>query len=73
MSNINEELIKDRLTKTCPCQQVSRHEIKEAIKSGATTVDRVAAVTGATTGRCNGCRCRGSIEDLIQKYTEDEY
>lgn len=71
MSNINEELIKDRLTKTCPCRQVTRHTIKEVIKTGATTLDRVKASTGAMTGSCKGTRCRGSIEDLIQKYGED--
>ena len=69
--SINEELIKDRLTKTCPCKQVTRHTIKEAIKSGATTLERVEAVTGAMTGRCRGTRCKASIEGLIQKYGED--
>ncbi len=71
MSNINEELIKDRLTKTCPCRQVTRHTIKEAIKSGATTLERVKASTGAMTGCCKGSRCKGSIEDLIQRYSDD--
>lgn len=68
---INEELIKDRLTKTCPCRQVTRLTIKEAIKSGATTLDRVAASTGAMTGSCKGRRCKGSIEDLIERYADD--
>lgn len=68
---INEEAIKDRLTKTCPCRGITRATIKEAIASGANTVERVKAVTGATTGCCHGTRCRGSIEDLIQRYAEE--
>lgn len=71
MGAINEELIKDKLTKTCPCRQVTRHTIKEVIKSGATTLDRVKATTGAMTGCCGGRRCRGSIEELIQKHAEE--
>lgn len=71
MNPIDEELIKDKLTKICPCRQITRHTVKEAIKTGATTLDRVAAATGATTGRCNGTRCKASIEALIQKYGED--
>lgn len=65
-----EEQIKDKLTKTCPCRQVTRATIKEAIKNGADTLEKVKARTGAMTGSCKGARCRGSIEDLIENYKE---
>ena len=42
-----EEQIKDKLTKTCPCRQVTRATIKEAIKNGADTLEKVKARTGA--------------------------
>lgn len=67
-----EEQIKDKLTKTCPCRQVTRATIKEAIKNGADTLEKVKARTGAMTGGCKGTRCRGSIEDLIERHKEEE-
>ncbi|MBQ1275279.1 MAG: (2Fe-2S)-binding protein [Cellulosilyticum sp.] len=65
-----EEQIKDKLTKTCPCRQVTRATIKEAIKNGADTLEKVKARTGAMTGGCKGTRCRGRIEDLIEDFKE---
>ena len=41
----------------CHCRQVSRGEIKEAIRRGATTLDGVKRRTGAGMGRCQGARC----------------
>ena len=66
---MTEEEIKDKLTKTCVCRQVTRATIKAAIKEGADTLDKVKAKTGAMTGCCKGRRCKGSIEDLIEKYS----
>lgn len=61
-----EEQIKDKLTKTCPCRQVTRATIKAAIADGADTLEKVKAKTGAMTGSCKGARCKGSIQDLIE-------
>lgn len=69
---MTEQEIKDKLTKTCPCRQVTRATIKAAIASGADTLEKVKAKTGAMTGCCHGTRCRGSIEDLIEKYKEGQ-
>lgn len=66
---MTEEEIKDKLTKTCPCRQVTRATIKAAIIGGADTLDKVKAQTGAMTGCCKGRRCKGSIEELIEKYS----
>ena len=68
-----EEQIKDKLTKTCPCRQVTRATIKAAIADGADTLEKVKARTGAMTGCCKGTRCRGSIEDLIEQYASTEH
>ena len=57
----------DKLTKVCICKAISRAKIKEAIKNGADTIEKVAEVTGATTGGCRGRRCREKIEDLIKE------
>jgi NAD(P)H-nitrite reductase large subunit len=70
---INEQEIKDKLTKTCPCRVISRATIKEAIKNGADTVEKVRQATGATTGSCKGQRCRESIENLILAHKEEEF
>lgn len=63
---MTEEEIKDRLTKTCPCKQITRATIKQAIAEGADTLEKVKAKTGAMTGRCQGNRCKASIEGLLE-------
>jgi NAD(P)H-nitrite reductase large subunit len=52
---------------------ISRATIKEAIKNGADTVEKVRQATGATTGSCKGQRCRESIENLILAHKEEEF
>lgn len=69
---MDENYIKDKLTKTCPCRQVTRLTIKEAIKNGANTLERIKESTGAMTGCCKGRRCRSSIEELIQNDSEEQ-
>lgn len=64
---MTEEEIKDRLTKTCPCRQVTRATIKAAIKDGADTLEKVKVKTGAMTGTCKGRRCKASIEGLLEE------
>lgn len=71
MSPIDEQAIKDRLTKTCPCRVVTRAAIKEAIANGADTIEKVRAITGATAGSCSGRRCRSKIEELIEQAKEE--
>ena len=38
--NLNE-IILDKLTKTCTCKLITRAKIKEAIKNGASTLEEV--------------------------------
>ncbi len=67
---MTEEQIKDRLTKTCPCKQITRETIKEAIRNGADTLEKIKLQTGAMTGRCNGSRCKASIEGILEQMRE---
>ena len=62
---MTEQEIKDKLTKTCPCRQVTKLTIKTAIAEGADTLEKIKEKTGAMTGCCKGRRCKGSIEDLL--------
>lgn len=66
---MNEEEIKDRLTKTCLCKQVTRDKIKKAIAEGADSLEKIKNETGALTGYCKGSRCKASIEALLQEAT----
>lgn len=58
----------DKMTKVCICRGISRHTIKKAIADGAKTIDEVRKKTGATTGSCQGRRCKPKILDLIEEY-----
>ena len=52
----------------CQCEQITRAEIVEAIRRGATTVDGVKRRVGSGMGRCQGSRCTLKIEKLLEKY-----
>lgn len=69
-NNDLNQMVLDKLTKTCPCRVVTRARIKEAIRNGAHTVEAVAKETSATTGSCKGCRCRSKIQDLINEHLD---
>lgn len=49
----------------CRCEEVTLGEIKEAIRSGATSVDGVKRITRAGKGLCQGRTCRTLIENII--------
>ena len=52
----------------CQCEQITRAEIIEAIRRGATTVDGVKRRVGSGMGRCQGSRCTYKIEKLLEEY-----
>lgn len=52
----------------CRCEQITRAEIIEAIRRGATTVDGVKRRVGSGMGRCQGSRCTLKIEKLLEEY-----
>ena len=52
----------------CLCEQITRAEIVEAIRRGATTVEAVKRRVGSGMGRCQGSRCAWEIEKLLEEY-----
>ena len=54
----------------CQCEQITRAEIMEAIRRGATTVDGVKRRVGSGMGRCQGSRCTLKIEKLLEEYRD---
>lgn len=49
----------------CPCELVSKAEILEAIKQGATTLDSIKFRTGASMGECQGSYCIPKILNIL--------
>ena len=52
----------------CHCEQITKAEILEAIRRGATTVDGIKRRAGSGMGRCQGSRCTLKIEKLLEEY-----
>ena len=52
----------------CQCEKITRAEIIEAIRRGASTVDGVKRRVGSGMGRCQGSRCTHEIEKLLEEY-----
>lgn len=52
----------------CQCGQITRSEILEAIRRGASTVDGVKRRVGSGMGRCQGSRCTYEIERMLEEY-----
>lgn len=49
----------------CRCRDVSRGEIVQAVRRGASTVDGVKRRTGAGMGRCQGGRCVQAVLEIL--------
>lgn len=49
----------------CRCRDVTKGEILEAVRRGASTVDGVKRRTGAGMGRCQGSRCGQEVMELV--------
>lgn len=56
----------------CPCMDVTKSEILQAIERGAFDFESVKRRTGAGFGRCQGSRCRRRIMDLIRTENRHE-
>ena len=50
----------------CQCERISKAQILEAIRRGATTVDAVKRRVGSGMGRCQGSRCTWEIEKILE-------
>ncbi len=53
----------------CRCQEVTKKEIVDAIKDGATTVDGVKRRTHACMGLCQGKTCSRLVQNIVAKET----
>lgn len=51
----------------CPCEDISRAEILEAIRRGAVTAAGVKRRVGAGMGRCQSSRCSRIIAELLEE------
>ena len=51
----------------CLCEHITRGQILEAIRRGATTVDGVKRRVGTGMGRCQGSRCVSEIVKLLKE------
>ena len=52
----------------CQCEGITKAQILEAIRRGATTVDGVKRRAGSGMGRCQGSRCSLRIEQLLEEH-----
>ena len=52
----------------CRCEQITKAEIVEAIRRGATTVEAVKRRVGSGMGRCQGSRCAWVIQKLLEEW-----
>ena len=55
----------------CQCGYITRGEILEAIRRGATTVDGVKRRVGTGMGRCQGSRCAWEIAKILKETGAD--
>lgn len=68
MNNENlNQLVLDKMSKTCRCKSVTRAAIKESIKNSADTYEKVKEYTGAGSGLCKGKGCSYIIKQLIEE------
>ena len=51
----------------CQCRCITKGQILEAIRRGATTVDGVKRRVGSSMGSCQGSRCSWQIEKLLEE------
>ena len=51
----------------CLCEDISRAEVREAIRRGAVTLDGVKRRCGAMLGVCQGSRCQQKITQLLAR------
>ncbi|BCV23794.1 MAG TPA: (2Fe-2S)-binding protein [Firmicutes bacterium] len=53
----------------CRCEEVTKGDIRRAIRAGATTVKAIKKFTRAGMGLCQGCTCRRLIIQLLAQET----
>ena len=51
----------------CQCEEITKGQILEAIRRGATTAEGIKRRVGSGMGRCQGSRCTQQIEKLLEE------
>ncbi len=57
--------MKDKDIIICRCEEITKGEIIQAIRDGATTVDGIKRMTRAGKGLCQGRICRPLVEAIL--------
>ena len=57
--------MKDEDIIICRCEEITKGEILQAIRDGATTVDGIKRMTRAGKGLCQGRTCRTLVEGIL--------
>lgn len=70
MDEEKRSLVMDRVTKVCICKAIPRSKVKEGIRRGADTVQKVHAAVGTGSGACGGRRCAPKIAVLLEEYKD---
>lgn len=70
---MNEQDIKDKLTRVCLCIGVNKLTIKNAIRNGAQSIQDIQKATYACTGGCKASRCGERVKELIETYKMGEW
>lgn len=65
MHDVDDDLV-------CRCEEVTKREIIEAIKAGATTPDSIKKLTRAGMGLCQGRTCRNLVSKIIAEELDKE-
>jgi NAD(P)H-nitrite reductase large subunit len=53
----------------CPCEDITRQEVLDAVAHGYPTVEDVKRYTGLATGSCQGRLCLGPCVELLAEVT----
>lgn len=67
--SLPQDLPADYFEIICRCERISKGEVLEAIRRGASTIDGVKRRTGAGMGRCQGGYCMEKILHLLKEQT----
>lgn len=66
------QIIMDKMTKTCTCKSITKYKIKEMISKGYDNLEDIQKKTGAGSGACGGKYCTERILELIDHYWENK-
>lgn len=63
-----QQMILDKMTKTCTCKSITKYKIKQLISQGYDSLQDIQEKTGAGSGACNGRYCTERILEMIDEH-----